>query len=32
MEECIMKNLMNLFDEKNWVKADNYPEGTLKNP
>ena len=25
-----MKNIMNLFDEENWVKADNYPEGTLK--
>ncbi len=30
MEECIMKNIINLFDELNWEKADNYPDGTLK--
>ncbi len=25
-----MKNLINLFDQINWEKADNYPEGTFK--
>jgi anti-sigma factor ChrR (cupin superfamily) len=25
-----MKNLLNLFDDLNWEKATNYPEGTLK--
>jgi len=25
-----MKKLMNLFDQLNWEKADNYPEGTFK--
>lgn len=25
-----MKNLINLFDDLNWEKADNYPEGTFK--
>jgi len=25
-----MKNLNNLFDQLNWEKADNYPEGTFK--
>ena len=25
-----MKNLINLFDQLNWEKADNYPEGTFK--
>ena len=25
-----MKNLINLFDELNWEKTDNYPEGTFK--
>ncbi len=25
-----MKNLKNLFDQMNWEKADNYPEGTFK--
>jgi len=25
-----MKILLNLFDELNWEKADNYPKGTLK--
>jgi len=26
----MMKNLINLFDQLNWEKADNYPEGTFK--
>ena len=26
----MMKNLFNLFDQLNWEKADNYPEGTFK--
>ena len=30
MEECIMINLINLFDQRNWEEAENYPEGTLK--
>ena len=30
MEECIMINLINLFDERNWEEAENYPVGTLK--
>jgi anti-sigma factor ChrR (cupin superfamily) len=30
MEACIMKNIMNLFDEMNWEEADNYPKDTLK--
>ena len=25
-----MKDLLNLFDQLNWEKADNYPEGTFK--
>ncbi len=25
-----MKNLLNLFDDLEWEKATNYPEGTLK--
>lgn len=25
-----MKNLMNLFDNLNWEKADNYPDGTQR--
>lgn len=25
-----MKNLMNVFDEKGWEQADNYPKGTLR--
>ena len=25
-----MKNIMNLFDQLNWEKANNYPEGTFK--
>jgi anti-sigma factor ChrR (cupin superfamily) len=25
-----MKNLINLYDQLNWEKADNYPEGTFK--
>jgi len=25
-----MKHLANLFDQLNWEKADNYPEGTFK--
>ncbi len=26
----MMKNLLNLFDQFNWEKANNYPEGTFK--
>ena len=26
----MMKNLKNLFDQFNWEKADNYPDGTFK--
>jgi len=26
----MMKNLINLFDQLNWEKADNYPKGTFK--
>lgn len=25
-----MKNIINLFDELNWIAADDYPDGTLK--
>jgi len=25
-----MKDLINLFNQLNWGKADNYPEGTFK--
>jgi len=25
-----MRKIMNLFDESNWEKAENYPEGCLK--
>ena len=25
-----MKNIINLFDQLNWEKTDNYPEGTFK--
>jgi anti-sigma factor ChrR (cupin superfamily) len=29
MEEQVMKNLINLFDDAGWEKARDYPEGTL---
>jgi anti-sigma factor ChrR (cupin superfamily) len=30
MEENVMRNLMNLFDDLNWENADNYLRGTKR--